>query len=45
MKQISTAVGLWYEMNSEHPSGHVAAGPGWWAGEGAQVVTIVRCDA
>ena len=23
----------------------MAAGPGWWAGEGAQVVTIVRCDA
>ena len=43
MKQISTAVG--HEMNSEHPSGHAAAGPGWWAGEGAQVVTIVRCDA
>ena len=42
MKQISTAVGVWYEMNTQ---ADIAAGPGWRAGEGGQVVTIVRCDA
>ena len=34
-------MGLWYEMNTQ---ADMSAGPGWWAGEGAQVVTIVRCD-
>ena len=41
MKQISTAVGLWYKMNTQ---ADMVDGPGWWAGDGAQVVTIVQCD-
>ena len=39
MKQISTAVGLWYKMNTQ---ADMAGGPGWWAGDGAQVVTIAQ---
>ena len=41
MKQIPTAVGLWYKMNTQ---ADMVDGPGWWAGDGGQVVTIVQCD-